>query len=295
MKPMTPTRSIAVGLVLSIAATFASAQGPALDHTPSRFAPYQGIRLHYKSLGLGTTAVVFIHGWNGDLTLWRGQVPAVDGRVRSIFLDLPGFGRSDKPDAVYSMEYFAGAVDAVIQAAGVQRVVLVGHSMGTPIIRQYYRKYPAKVIALVAVDGPLRPFFTDTLQVRQFLAGFEGADYGTNLERMFDGIIGPTADSALRATIKHVALATPQRVAASALREMMNPAIWRDDPILVPVLAVMAPNPNWTPEYVTYVKSLAPGIRYETVSGVGHFLMMERPEVFNALLVDFLRSQRVVR
>jgi pimeloyl-ACP methyl ester carboxylesterase len=57
----------------------------------------------------------------------------------------------------------------------------------------------------------------------------------------------------------------------------------------------MAPNPNWTPEYVTYVKSLAPGIRYETVSGVGHFLMMERPEVFNALLVDFLRSQRVVR
>jgi pimeloyl-ACP methyl ester carboxylesterase len=288
-------RRMLPAVLLAASAASLQAQGPALDHTPSRFAPYQGIRLHYKSLGLGTTAVVFVHGWNGDLTLWRGQAPAVDGRVRAIFLDLPGFGRSDKPDVTYSMDYFAGAVDAVIQAAGVQRAVLVGHSMGTQVIRQYYRKYPAKVVALVVVDGALRPFFTDTIQVRDFLARFEGTDYRTNLEQMFDGMFGPALDSTLRTAIKRVALGTPQRVAVSAMREMVNPAIWGNDPITVPVLAVMAPRPGWTPEYVSYVERLAPGIRYEAMTGVGHFLMMERPAVFNALLVDFLRSQRVVR
>jgi pimeloyl-ACP methyl ester carboxylesterase len=288
-------RRVLPAVLVAASAASLRAQGPALDHTPSRFAPYQGIRLHYKSLGLGTTAVVFVHGLNGDQTLWRGQVPAVDGRVRALFLDLPGFGRSDKPDVVYSMDFFAGAVDAVIQAAGVQRAVLVGHSMGTPVIRQYYRRYPAKVIALVAVDGPLRSVFGDTAQARQFLARFEGADFAANVGEMFNGLIGPTADTTVRTAIWRAALGVPQRVAVSALRELLSPAIWRDDPIQVPVLAVMAPRPGWTPEYVTYVKHLAPGIRYEAMTGVGHFLMMERPEVFNALLVDFLRSQRVVR
>jgi pimeloyl-ACP methyl ester carboxylesterase len=288
-------RRVLPAVLVAASAASLRAQGPALDHTPSRFAPYQGIRLHYKSLGLGTTAVVFVHGLNGDQTLWRGQVPAVDGRVRALFLDLPGFGRSDKPDVVYSMDFFAGALDAVIQAAGVQRAVLVGHSMGTPVIRQYYRRYPAKVIALVAVDGPFRSVFGDTAQARQFLARFEGADFAANVGEMFNGLIGPTADTTVRTAIWRAALGVPQRVAVSALRELLSPAIWRDDPIQVPVLAVMAPRPVWTPEYVTYVKHLAPGIRYEAMTGVGHFLMMERPEVFNALLVDFLRSQRVVR
>jgi len=284
-----------LGLILSLAGPIASAQGPALDRSPSRFAPYQGIRLHYKSLGLGTTAVVFVHGLNGDLTLWRSQVPAVDGRVRALFLDLPGFGRSDKPDVVYSMDYFAGAVDAVIQAAGVQRAVLVGHSMGTPVIRQYYRRYPAKVIALVAVDGPLRSLFGDTAQARQWVARFEGADFAANIGEMFNGLIGPTADTTVRAAIWRAALGVPQRVTVSALRGLVSPSIWGDDPIQVPVLAVMAPRPAWTPEYMSYVKRLAPDTRYEALTGVGHFLMMERPESFNALLLDFLRMRRVVR
>ncbi len=271
------------------------AQGAPLDHAPSRFAPYQGIRLHYKSLGSGPTAVVFVHGWACDLTVWRAQVPAVDGRVRALFLDLPGFGRSDKPELVYSMDYFAGAVDAVLRAAGVERAVLVGHSMGTPVIRQYYRKYPTKVIGLVVVDGALRAYFKDTVEAGPFLARFEGADYAANLVKMIDALLGPGADSALKASVRRMAAATPQRVAASAMREQINPAIWRDDPIEVPVLAVMSPSPGWTPEYVAYAKRLVPGIRYQTIAGVGHFLMMERPDEFNALLEDFLRSLRVIR
>jgi pimeloyl-ACP methyl ester carboxylesterase len=278
-----------------LAPPVAEAQSPALDRTPSRFALYDGVRLHYKSLGLGATAVVFVHGWVSDLTVWREQLPVVDGRVRAIFLDLPGFGRSDKPDVAYSMNYFAGAVDAVLHAAGVERAVLVGHSMGTPVIRQYYRKFPAKVVGLVVVDGALRPFLTDTMKIRAFVAQFEGPDFAANLERMFDGLSGSAASPALKASLARMALATPQRVAVSAMRGQLDLAIWKNDPIDVPVLAVMSPNPGWSADYVAYVKHLVPGVEYETLEGVGHFLMLERPEEFNALLLDFLRSRRVLR
>lgn len=278
-----------------LATTPLVAQGGPLDQTPSRFASWDGVRVHYKSLGLGSTAVVFVHGWASELSVWRGQVPVVDGRVRAIFIDLPGFGRSDKPAARYTMDYFAASVDAVLRASGVERAVLVGHSMGTPVIRQYYRKHPGRVVGLVFVDGPLQPFFTDTAAARAFIARFEGPDYARNLGEMFDGLMGAHADPVLKAAIRRMALATPQQVAVSAMRGLLDPAIWGDDPIEVPVLAAMSANPAWTPAYVAFVKRLAPGVRYETIPDAGHFLMMERPDAFNVLLTEFLKARQVFR
>src|ERR1041384_1265473 len=287
-------RRAGAGLLLAGPAPALHAQGAGLDRAPSRFAIDDGVKLHYKSLGFGTTAVVFVHGWSCDLTFWRAQVPAVDGRVRAIFLDLPGFGRSDRTDVAYTMDYFAGAVEAVLRAAGVERAVLVGHSMGAQVVRQYYRRYRARVVALV-VGGALRTPFGDSSQTARFVAEWEGGDYAERMSKMVDGLLGESAEPALRATVKRQMQATPQRIAASAMRGMADPAIWRDDPIEVPLLAVMAESPLWSADYVAYVKRIAPGVRYETMRGVGHFLMLERPAEFNALLDDFLRSQRVVR
>lgn len=294
--PASSAGRLALGaLLLGAPVAGLSAQGAALDRAPSRFALYDGVRVHYKSLGLGTTAVVFVHGWSCDLSFWREQVPAVDGRVRAIFLDLPGHGRSDKPDVAYTMEYLAGAVDAVLRAAGVEHAVLVGHSMGAPVIRQYYRRFRPRVTALVVVDGALRAPFGDSAQTARFVAQWEGTDYAERMSRMVDALFTGSTDSALRASVKRRMQATPQRVAASAMRGMAAPAIWGDDPIEVPLLAVMAGGRNWPPDYVAYVKRLAPGVRYETMNGVGHFLMLERPAEFNAMLSEFLRGLRLIR
>lgn len=282
-------------LASAAAASPAAGHAPDLDSLPSHFAPYQGIQVHYKEVGSGSPAVVFVHGWNCDLSVWRDQMPAVSGRVHAVFIDLPGFGQSDKPEVSYTMAYLAGAVDAVMLKAGVKRAVLVGHSMGTPVIRQYYRKYPARVAALVVVDGPLRSFFTDPAQAEPFVARFEGPDAAANISKMFEGMLTTMPDADRRAAILKVAAATPGRVAASAMRGMLDPAVWNDDPIEVPMMAVMAPNPGWTADYVAYVKKLAPGIRYETMAGVGHFLMIEKPAEFNALLDDFLKGLKVIR
>src|SRR5258708_16656709 len=115
-------------------------------------ARYDGSRVHYESYGKGAEALVFIHGWTCDLTFWRGQA-AVYQKRRSLLIDLPGHGQSDKPETAYTMEHFARAIDGVLRDAGVERAVLVGHSMGGPVIFTFLRLFPAKTKALVFVDA----------------------------------------------------------------------------------------------------------------------------------------------
>jgi pimeloyl-ACP methyl ester carboxylesterase len=79
------------------------------------------------------------------------------------------------------------------------------------------------------------------------------------------------------------------------MRAMQDPSIWKDDPIKVPAQAIMAKAPFWTPEYEKYVRKLAPGIDYRMMDGVGHFLMMEKPREFNALMLAFLKKNGVVK
>ena len=113
-----------------------------------------GADIHWTSRGTGAQTVIFVHGWTCDESSWREQVPAISQRYRVITLDLPGHGQSGMPaGGMFSMELFARAVEAVRAATGVDRAVLVGHSMGTPVIRKYALMYPTRVAGLVLVDG----------------------------------------------------------------------------------------------------------------------------------------------
>ena len=84
------------------------------------------------------------------------QLPELSKTHRVIVLDLPGHGRSAPPQGgAFSMAQFARAVEAVRQAAGVDKAVLVGHSMGATVITRYAQEYPSRVVALVLGDGLL--------------------------------------------------------------------------------------------------------------------------------------------
>ena len=130
-----------------VGAQAAMAQKASTSAGKSRYVTLDGARIHYQNYGKGREALVLIHGWSCNLDYWREQVPDFAKRNRVIALDLPGHGLSDKPELAYSMDLFARAVDAVMRDAKVERGVLVGHSMGTPIARQFYRKYPKKTLA----------------------------------------------------------------------------------------------------------------------------------------------------
>ena len=231
-----------------------------LDAAPSRFATADGVKVHYRSLGdpAAKTAVVFIHGWSCDMTSWRAQVPAFEGKARILLVDLPGHGKSDRPAVDYTMERFAEAVDAVLRDAGVERALLVGHSMGTPVARQFWRKYPAKTLGIAAVDGALQSFFKDPSQADKFVAMVAGPDFDKTVTRFLEGTFVASTPESVKADVRRMAAGATQQVAVSAMRGQFDPAIWRDDPIRLPLLVLVAKGPNWTPDYFAYVRTLNP-------------------------------------
>jgi len=257
----------------------------------SRFAKFDDLKIHYLDRGQGDNALVFIHGWTCNADFWQPQMSDF-GSLHLISVDLVGHGKSDKPRVAYTMDYFARSIDAVLHDAKVKHAVLVGHSMGTPVMRQFYRLFPDKIAGLVIVDGALR-LLLPKAQMDQFMAPLK-ANYQTAGPAMIEGILGPLKDQKLRSEIRTAMLATPDYVAISAMEGMSDEKVYEKDPIKVPVLAVLAKSPFWGPDTETFLRSLAPNLEYVVWDGVSHFLMMERPQEFDQAVQAFLTKNKLL-
>jgi pimeloyl-ACP methyl ester carboxylesterase len=287
---------IAPVLALSLDPVRGDAPTDILAKAPSRFAKSGDLKVHYKSLGEGKTAVVFVHGWCCDHTVWREQAAALDGKVRMLFIDLPGYGKSDKPRIDYTMDVFAKGVDAVLRDAGVEQAILVGHSMGTPVVRQFYRRFPGKTKALVFVDGRLQRFARDPAEAQKFLSMFKEETFKETAPKSLAAMLPPNTPAALRKQVETLVANTSPQVAVSSMRGMLlDEKVWKEDPVKVPAQALMAKSPFWTEEYKKFVKKLVPDLDYREFDGVGHFLFMERPKAVNEALAEFLKKQGVVK
>ena len=120
-----------------------------------------GLQLHYVEEGQGP-ATVLIHGLGGFAESWRHNVPELARHGRVIALDLPGSGRSGKPRRAYALGFLAQALDRLLHTLGVDRVHLVGHSLGGAVAARYTLDHPGRVerLALLGAAVPgfdLRP------------------------------------------------------------------------------------------------------------------------------------------
>jgi pimeloyl-ACP methyl ester carboxylesterase len=247
-----------------------------------------GLKIHSASAGSGRTTLVLVHGWTCDSSSWAAQVPVLAKKYRVLTLDLPGHGQSGSPkDGKFSMDLFARAVEAVRAEAGTDKVVLVGHSMGAPVIRQYARLFPQHVTALVAVDGPLdmRQFPTDFKPPS--LTGPEGLKAR---EGMIRGMFTPQTPADVQQKVLAMMLKAPEATAIGAMMSITDPSLRKTDVTPMPALAVWAGTNPQLPNVEDARKAL-PKYEQTQVAGTGHFVMMEKPEEFNRLLVAFVDKQ----
>ena len=110
------------------------------------------LMVHYVELNPGgAQTVLFLHGLGSSLKFWRYQLDAFAAKgYRVIALDLPGFGKSDKPASFpYTMEAMADVVREVARAANADRPILVGHSMGGQTALSFAIRYPGELRALI--------------------------------------------------------------------------------------------------------------------------------------------------
>lgn len=277
---------------LGAIAALALAWSASAQTAASQFATLNTHRIHYVSYGEGKEALVFVHGGVGGLGNWKLQVPAFSGRKRLILLDLPGHGQSDKPKVTYSMDLFAEAIEAVLRHAKVDNAVLIGISMGTPVIRQFYRRYPEKTAALVFVDGPLRPLAPTQEIGEEFIAPFRKPNYMEAARQFNAALMTGKIPAEMREEILRNWANTPQFVIVSVLEQVIlpktDPSIWREDRINVPVLGIYTRNDYVPVDNEQYLRRLADKVEYHAWSDVGHGIPMEMPQEFNRTLTAFL-------
>src|SRR5437773_2173921 len=209
----------------AVAATFLLLSGCASPQyaaiaSESHFVSFGTNRVHYLIEGKGSHTIVFVHCWAGNAGLWREQVPELAGHARLVLVDLPGHGQSDKPHADYTMDFFAGAVLAVMRDAHVDKATLVGHSMGVPVICRMYKQAPEKIAALVAVDGVLRRPKMTSDQAEQFVNRFRADDYREKTRQFMTSMFPVPGTEAIRDRVISEMLETPRHVMLSAMEGM---------------------------------------------------------------------------
>lgn len=259
-------------------------------------AEINGIEIDYSDEGSGLP-VVFIHAFPMNKAMWDDQVEALGSSSRVITLDLRGFGKSGAPEGPYSMDQMASDVRGLLSHLDIDRAVLVGLSMGGYISLAFYRLYPDAVRALVLADTRASE---DTHEGRE--RRFKSAE---KAERDGAGAIAKDIEAVAFApstaderpdVIQRVRMmieANSTRGIAAAQRGM---ATRRDSGDILlgincPVLILVGSEDSVTP--LSDAEALRNGIphsQFKVIEGAGHMSNMERPEQFNAALIEFINS-----
>ncbi len=255
-----------------------------------------GVSLAVEVRGNGP-AVLLIHGYPLDRTLWAPQLAGVEGH-RLIAPDLRGLGLSDAPDLGYSMPTYADDLAALLEALQVDEVVLVGLSMGGYVAFEFLRRHRARVRALVLFDTRAdadQPEVRRARDQQASLAREQGA--AAVAAHLLPRMLAPGAAQSMPHVVERVRgmmLAAPVAGMAGALAAMRDRG---DSTALLatlddlPTMIVVGEEDTMTPvELARSMASAVPGARLEVVPDAGHLPPLEAPAAVNALLADFLKS-----
>jgi pimeloyl-ACP methyl ester carboxylesterase len=234
--------------------------------------------------GRGGTAVVFVHSLAGNIGHWADPLERVRARRRAIALDLRGHGRSARPadPGEFTMESLAGDIRAVAEASGLERFVLVGHSLGGGVALAYAGAWPERVERLLLLDPIGDGTRIPAAEVQPFLDRLDSDHYAATIESYWATISGN--NTAVRERLLRDLRATPRATVVGGFR-----AATRFDPASAlaryrgPTLAVVTPA-NDAPFSLHRVGNLP----HRVIDGTGHWIQLERPAEFGQILAGFI-------
>lgn len=252
--------------------------------------------LHHREVGQGTRPLVLLHGLFGSSANWLGIARQLEPDWRVVVPDLRNHGRSFH-DRDVSYPALAGDVRALLDALGLERAALVGHSMGGKTAMWLALTAPDRVDRLVVVDSaPVG----STHSMAGLLRGLADLDLGALPDRAaVDAVLaGAVADTRVR----HYLLQNLVRHEGAWRWRMNVPALlagidlirgWPEPPAgaryLGPTLFLHAGESGYVqPAHEPIIRALFPYARFRSVPGAGHWVYADRPVEFLAALRAFL-------
>lgn len=266
-----------------------------------------GVSLNYVDKGKGRP-LVMIPGWSQSAAQFQAQVDGLSDRYRVIAVDMRGHGLSEKVNHGYKIQRLAKDVHDVLEALDLDKVALLGHSMGCSVIWCYYDLFgKERLERLVLVDQ--MPFITSNpAWTEQQRADFGPILDGTTLYDTYNALAGAAGVETSKgfvgtmftkawpaeklAWVIEENLRLPRQHAADLL---FNHAMqdWRDviPRIDLPTLVVGGKTSlvGWRSQL--WIAGQIKGAKveiFEDADGGAHFMFMENPKRFNALVADFL-------
>jgi pimeloyl-ACP methyl ester carboxylesterase len=113
---------------------------------------FKNANISFSDEGKGN-AIVLIHGFLENATMWKDTVPELSKRNRVVTIDLLGHGKSDCLGYVHSMELFAETIEAVLKYLQIRKCILVGHSLGGYVALAFAEKHPQKIKGLCLMNA----------------------------------------------------------------------------------------------------------------------------------------------
>jgi len=265
-----------------------------------RYVQIDGVSLHYEQEGLGRP-LILLHGFPTSTHLWRDIVPGLTFGNTIYNLDLMGFGLSEKPQNVtYSIDTYVDQLSKFIAEFHLERLILVGHDIGAPIVTLYTLRNPGKVRKLILMDGPLYsgapPLGVRLLRTRLIGEFFTGDWF---LKRLLRGGVanpGVMSDGLLEAYLKPYHDDPGARMALlKCAREfnlrpvLENEIIPNLSKISIPTLLVWGDGDPYAPlDFGKKLDEVIPNSQLVVILRTSHYAIEERPEEVRAVLKEFI-------
>jgi pimeloyl-ACP methyl ester carboxylesterase len=241
--------------------------------------------LHVDDGGAGGVPVLFVHALAGNTRHWAAQFAHLRPGRRAVALDVRGHGRSHPPtDGDYAIPSLAADVWAVADALDLERAVLVGHSMGGAVAIACAAARPERAAGLLLVDPNGDQRRLPAAMLAEFQAALESPAYAETIRTHWHRITaGGNPD--VRATVVRDLEGTPRATVVEIFRGLsafdpLSALACYKGPRLSVITAL-----NETP---IGLHRLVTDLPHRLVPGTGHWIQMDRPDVFNPLLDEFL-------
>lgn len=245
---------------------------------------YNDIDIAYSVEGEGD-AVVMLHGWGCDKSIWKRSVEMLQRHFRVVAIDFAGFGKSDEPKSVWGVEEYTRSVEALLRELGVTCPTLIGHSFGGRVSILYASRNEVKRVVLTDAAGvkPRRSF------------GYYRKVYTYKLLKWaLPLLIGDKKAQMLLDQRRAKSGSSDYNSATPMMRAILSKCVNEDlcgvmPRISAPVMLFWGDKDTATPISDAHrMAKLIPDAGLVVAEGAGHFAFLEQPELWHASLMNFL-------
>lgn len=272
---------------LSVLFLFLSIFNGCKEEQPITQVSINGEEIHFINEGEGDTALVFVHGYTNNKEIWEEQVSYFSKKYKVIAVDLPGFGKSSHNRTDWTIENYGKDVAGLVQKLNLKKVVLIGFSMGTPVVIEAADMLKDETIGLILVDNikDVKINYPDEAieGIKAFMNDI--IDNPTEEKLVNTGFIKQnTSENFLR--VKKMLDEATSRVGWDDI--FTNLIKWSNEKDEAALSKLKFPvtliNSDFEPTNSEQLKQVISNLEIEIVKNSGHCIFWDFPEEFNALI-----------